>query len=460
MHFVDGLWNDSHQEQQAWCKPDSWAATSSNQLEVSMERIRYFAEECDSMAAFQFFVDDLSCWGDIARSVMQETRDEYGHGCSNFLYAMRSRSLASVANQENRRLLQLCQGLSTSYLTQECDVYIPVRVPSTPSSLPQYRQHDLYHESAVMASALHCSTLPYRISGSTPSCNEFAIGQTDPSSLAALLSGKYSTVPIAALGMSLPCPPLGTTAAEGGDREGQVLYGEDGDDRAPRRALYKMGTHTRITSAVTMTTESFLDTMLVSKQLQQLLHARGREEAGRATSVYDIGGASDDERFAESVVLCGVQRLDSSVRATASSSSSSKDAIAGMDLSLASRALDASLLQEPCRCVRHRAITSQAFPVPIPFPDIFSKSEIVREWNLRGGARQSVPVLTRLAGTKRVGEVLKCIGRDFLSASSNVRGQALLESWGVGKDGREEVSERLQEMESALKDGEALESDD
>jgi Tubulin domain/Misato Segment II tubulin-like domain len=442
IQLVDGLWRQST-EIHGWSRPGGWLGTGADTTrEDASEKIRALAEESDSFAGFQCFVDDLSAWGGIATEVLEEVRDDYGSNRTVMLWALRSSSGSGgtsmqieAANTENRKH-RLLAGLSTAFLSQQCDVYVPMAAPAAHAAFPRvrWRHGDPFHESAILASALDCATLPYRLSSSnssTSSNSEESIGALDLWSLSSMLTGQHNT-PLCALSMALPCPtlPSPTTSSDAAQK---------GDSRARKNHQNDMDREDERKRNICFTAA-----------------AAGLSGAG-------LGGALDQNRFAECLVLRGARTILSSK--SESTTKFSANSTSQMHVSDALRALDTSLLRENgVRCVQHRTVIAQPQPVPLPFPDIFSKDldtfgdasmasqALINEKSddkARGHHVASCPVLTRISGTASFGPVVAELAGQWTSAAGAAQGRAILDSWGIDREQSEDVRERLLDLSRA-----------
>lgn len=174
--LLEGVWQGAG-TLQGWGGAASYFATEERR-EAASDRIRKWAEECDSLGGFQCFVEDLSVWGKAAGHVLQEVRDQYGGARPVVLFALRPSGSATVAShvgshQEatvhaQTRQRRLCEGLSLATLSQQCDLFVPVAPPcgGGAAGLPlmHWQQGNWYHESALCAAAIDSATLPYRLS--------------------------------------------------------------------------------------------------------------------------------------------------------------------------------------------------------------------------------------------------------------------------------------------------------
>lgn len=162
--------------------------------------------------------------------------------------------------------------------------------------------------------------------------------------------------------------------------------------------------------------------------------------AATSVSWEGLGVVGDQNRYAECLVL-----------------QSPRAGGAAVPLSRASGMLDAALMRDdPLRCVRHRVLTAQPLPVPLPFPGLFA-STVTRWGDVGSGAHgagnghhvDSCPILVRLAGSTAIGWEVRRLGQQFASAAGTAHGQAVLDGWGVDRDMREDVHERLASLAQA-----------
>lgn len=400
VHLVDGLWRNSP-DLRAWGRPGGWLSGGGGDgQEEALDRIRALAEESDGVAGFQCFVEDLSAWGGVAAEVLEELRDEYGGGRAVAVWALRS-SAPETTSPADLRLQRLQEGMSTAILGTHCDVFCPIAPPER-SQVLAWRRGDPFHESALLAAALDGATLPYRLVSGGSRVNS-PTGATDFWSLVNLLMGRHSS-PLAALSMALPCPEAVSVSPESQDTRGRPRESSSGSGGG---------------------------------------RAGGSGFAAAAVSLTGggLGAASDRGRFAESVVLRGAR--------------AGGHALTVPD---AAAALDAALGLEGLRCVTHRAVTSSPLPVPLPYPDIFSKR--LNAWgeaverpageDLPGPHHvASSPLLVRMSGSTSFGPVAGALAREWAATAGSAPGQAALEGWGVETDQAEEVTELLRGLAHA-----------
>jgi hypothetical protein len=403
VHLVDGLWRDSP-DLRAWGRPGGWlgGGGGGDGREEALDHIRALAEESDGVAGFQCFVEDLSAWGGVAAEVLEEVRDEYGGGRAVAVWALRS-SAPPTTTPADLRLRRLQEGLSTAVLSGHCDLFAPVAPPEAPGALSAlaWRRGDPFHESALLAAALDGATLPYRLVSGRPGVDA-ATGATDFWSLTNLLQGRHRS-PLVALSMALPCPEAVCASPESQDsrerpRESSRSGGGGG------------GSGGFTTAAVSLTGGG-------------------------------LGAASDRGRFAECVVLRGGRAGGQALPVPA-----------------AAAALDAALGLEGLRCVTHRAVTASPLPVPLPFPDIFSKRLNVWGEAVHRPAGEdlpgphhvaSCPLLVRMSGSTSFGPAAAALAKEWAAAAAMAPGRAALEGWGVEADQVQEVTERLRGLAHA-----------
>ncbi|BDA46653.1 Protein misato homolog 1 [Coccomyxa sp. Obi] len=384
------------------------ALGSDEARENALDRIRCFAEECDSLQGFQYFSDDLSGFGHFSYELLQMMQDDYARS-PVLLFAPRP-SLDETPTQQASasRQRRLSEAVSMARLSEVSSVYVPL---APPVSLPcvRWQPGNVFHASALCATVVDTATLPYRLARTPPHGPlGVPIGACDLHSLAELLATSRQNNLTAAFA-EVPCPdvPEAHAAAAAADaRTGDTL-----------------------SSASPFTMQ-------------------------RAFSWTPGIPADVEERLAESVVLRGAQRGGRPLRADE-----------------AAQALDAALLQEGVRCVRHRCVVPQALPIPLPFPHIFPDSGSGSSHGSRAngitnggnGVRSasshqqrpmdnpaSLPVLSRLCASPAAADVAKTKLERFEGLVSSGAGRATLQGWGYTEDDIAEIRERLESMASAF----------
>ncbi|PRW59896.1 tubulin nucleotide-binding domain [Chlorella sorokiniana] len=411
---------------------DHWR--SEEQREEMMERIRFFAEECDSLQGFQVLADDLSGFGQLAAHVLQELRDDYGSSLPVMLYTLHPQAplyaqpaaAAESAPAEARRQ-RLNEGLSLALLAQQCSTYTVVAPPAAAAALPALRWQpgNAYHTSGLCAAALDTATLPYRLA--TRDGPAGAIGHCDMWGLTHLLTAQYHS-PLAALSLALPCAGLPVDTQR---------LAQQADARLQRGAGSSSASAPAAPAAVAAAAPgSGTNTDPVTSRWL-------------ASLTPGIPAAGDSARFAEAVVLRGPR----------------SSAAAPVELGAAAAALDAALAEERLRCVRQRTLVAQPLAVPLPFPHIFAQG-LSKDGDVLPGAQlggsssgsqdiASCAALTRLAATRAFAPVVAAAARQFRTAAGSAQGQATLEAWGLGREERAEAEEALERLAHAYEEEEA-----
>ncbi|KAL4458321.1 hypothetical protein ABPG75_013186 [Micractinium tetrahymenae] len=389
---------------------------SEEQREEVMERVRFFAEECDQLQGFQVLADDLSGFGQLAAHMLQQVRDEYGSGRPVVLFALRPGAAAAAAaagvapaaadDPAEQRRRRLNEGLSLSLLAPLCSMFVPLAPPApAPGVLPllRWQPGNAFHASALCAAALDTATLPYRLlaSGLSPVA---ATGRSSMWDLCQLLTAQHRS-PLACLSLSLPCPALPADTQQAAQQADARTQHAGGSGGAP--ALAAAGAARASSSGGS--SQPFTTQWL-------------------ASFTCGIPAAGGDGCFAESIVLRGARAAGGAA-----------------ELGAAAEALDASLAAEHHRCVRQRTLAAQPLPVPLPFPHIWARglsesgdipagaagAALLAGGGSRGGQDiASCAALTRLGGTTAFGPAVAAVQRRFSSAAATAQGQAALEGWG------------------------------
>lgn len=204
LHLVEGLWHHGP-GLQGWGQAGG-LAHQAEERDAAAEKIRVLAEEADALSGFQCFIEDLSAWGSVSGQVLQDVRDDYGSGKAVLLFCTRRSTGGEAPQPSDLRRRRMCEALSTSLLSQHCDLYVPVQAPTRYSAFPalRWRQGDLFHESALCGVAVHGATLPYRL----------ATGVADPA-LGKNSRRKSSDVPNTEFGVSaLKFPSVASVQVE------------------------------------------------------------------------------------------------------------------------------------------------------------------------------------------------------------------------------------------------------
>lgn len=376
-----------------------------------MDRIRYWAEECDTFQGFQCLVDDHSGFGQFAADVVSELREDYPTAPALVFPVRAAHAAPSHAETEAKRLWKLNEALSLGVLSPLATLYGPMAPPSGARGLPHlhWQQDRAFHTSALCGAALDSITLPYRLHSPCPTSPlGMATGAASMHDLACLLNGA-AHCSLAAVSAALPCPAL----------PDERHLAEARDLRTRHRAD--------------------------SPSLRQ-----SRLWTRSNTACWSPGmQAPPGQALAESVVLRGARRGG-----------------APLQSHQASDLLDQSLMLEGERCVQARCVVPQAMPVPLPFPGIFQNT-VLRYGDLvepeQHGQRQNgalmngavhsngtshapaevdcTPVLTRLAASP----ACRLPAQQHLRSFEGLARQ-MLHRWGYDRDEQADITEQLHQL--------------
>ena len=388
------------------------------------DRVRFWAEECDSLRGFQLSAEDLSGFGGLAVATIEELRDEYASTPISIF------SLRPPANQQGAdakmeaRVSFLNDALTTSLLAPSADMYVPIaglEPPRVrPSILAGLQPNSRYHAAAVAAACMDTASLPWRVNGSAG-----GVGGAGMRSVARHLSaragGPFAALSAALPARSIPDPYIAARAADekrrktaeaerSGGREAARYSAREDDEEAADRAKAR----------------AMLSDLSDATRLSRRVSDRDDEDADR----------DDAEPMAEVYSLRGAHQLvgDGERGNLATDDGQPTRRATPRD---ALTALDAALRYEAYRVPRHRCVSAAPLPLPLPFPRIFAPS---------GPNPTEVPMLTRLASTSRYGAVLERVNAGWRRASKGAAGKAALRSWGFGEDDVGEVGETLKNM--------------
>ena len=379
--------------------------------EEARDAVRFWAEECDHLRGFQVFAEDLSGFGGVAATVLEELRDEYGTAPVT-LFSLRppsesTRGSSTDARSRASRCALLNDALASSILAPSCDAYVPLGTPDhsrVSKFLPGYRGGDTYHSAAFHAAAIDTATLPWRVSDASG----HSVGGAGMSSVVRHLSARAGG-PFTAMTATTPCDAF--------DDPSVVAARSDSRKRDERRSH---GGNSLLASRV--------NGMFAEEDDKAAME---NARAVLSKQVYFTPGCVDEDAMeptAEVYVARGwrVNGPDDNSR-TAATPSQTRDA------------LDAALRYEAYRAPRLRCAVSAPLPLPLPFPRVFGN----------GGSKNGGPnprecaAMTRLVSTGAYGAVLTSINAGWKRAVRGSAGKAMVRSWGYGDDDLEEVSESL-----------------
>ncbi|EIE19615.1 tubulin nucleotide-binding domain-like protein [Coccomyxa subellipsoidea C-169] len=186
------------------------ALASDEAREDAADRIRGFAEECDSLQArhgFQYFVDDLSGFGHFSYELLQMMQDDYARS-PVLLFALRP-SLEETSAQPASVLRQrrLSEAASMARLSEVSSLHIPI-APSANLPCVRWRPGNVFHASALCASVIDTATLPYRLTRTPrPGPLGVPVGGCHLRSLTELLGTSQANNYTAAFA-AVPCPDV------------------------------------------------------------------------------------------------------------------------------------------------------------------------------------------------------------------------------------------------------------
>ncbi|GAA0166468.1 hypothetical protein LIER_21616 [Lithospermum erythrorhizon] len=171
------------------------------------ERLRFFIEECDHVQGVQLVVDDHGGFAGVAGEFLENIADDYSN-LPVLLFSVRRPGL-KVSNTLQKLSRSLHDAVSFSRLSAYCKLIIPIGLPSLSSSKAsrylRIKDENLYHTSAIYASAFHSVSLPLRMEplGPTKTSND-ASGPLDMNEIAHLLAGQGRQNIVATLDAAIP----------------------------------------------------------------------------------------------------------------------------------------------------------------------------------------------------------------------------------------------------------------
>ncbi|XP_049849617.1 uncharacterized protein LOC126319947 [Schistocerca gregaria] len=139
---------------------------SADQKEKFFESVRIFSEECNRVEGFQLFIDADTAYGAISNQVVVEIQDEYPKASKISYPLMNTKGLSSGRNEaEKKKIRHVNRAVTFSKTQLFSDLVVPIDDTDFSSSLFPELSVDLdsvFHRSALLASAIDSSTLPYR----------------------------------------------------------------------------------------------------------------------------------------------------------------------------------------------------------------------------------------------------------------------------------------------------------
>ena len=170
-----------------------------------MDKLRFLAEECDSLSTIQVFADIHNGFGALACRLAQEIREDYGRGVNLPVWAFAADDEASEQGARAARsdLGESLHRLSVPYVYSQLCEHASLVVPIAPSAARSQRglpfltldRGSQYHSSAVVASAIEAATGFQNELGASMSADEWFFKTTS--------SGRF---PVCELETTLPFP--------------------------------------------------------------------------------------------------------------------------------------------------------------------------------------------------------------------------------------------------------------
>ncbi|KAF3438908.1 hypothetical protein FNV43_RR17183 [Rhamnella rubrinervis] len=210
LYELSGLWTDVQEFDNYGIGKDAF---SGGRGEEMSERLRFFAEECDYMQGFQFFVDDSGGFSAVAADFLESIADEYTK-TPVLLYAVRGPvSHTNLRSQKQTVFRDIHDAVSFSRLSSFCKLIVPVGLPllsrSKAATFLSVKDEEPYHCSAVYAASLHAITLPFRLEHLGPTADSCNIsGSMDVSGVVQMLTGQARQNMVSILDVAMPAPPL------------------------------------------------------------------------------------------------------------------------------------------------------------------------------------------------------------------------------------------------------------
>ncbi|KAK4770011.1 hypothetical protein SAY87_030543 [Trapa incisa] len=184
-----------------------------HQGEEIIERLRFFVEECDHIQGFQFIVDDSGGFSAVAAEFLENIADDYTN-TPVLLYTARDPRSYKKLGQRNEKIFQvLHDAVSFSRLSSLCQLIVPMGLPflstSKACTFLSIEDEKPYHSSAVYASALHSTSIPFRMQYlRQPADPHDVSGAINMNDMVRMLSDNARKNTVAILDISMPAPSL------------------------------------------------------------------------------------------------------------------------------------------------------------------------------------------------------------------------------------------------------------
>lgn len=145
---------------------------SKSLLEDTLERVRYFAEECNYLSSIHLFSDMDGGFGGLTCSLIQELREEFGSAINLPVWGFLEDRTINSSHSLKANLQSLNMPLLYSNLTEFSSQFVPISIESA-AALSPFLDVDVtsdYQTSAVIATAIETATSSMRFSSLDP-CN-------------------------------------------------------------------------------------------------------------------------------------------------------------------------------------------------------------------------------------------------------------------------------------------------
>lgn len=161
----------------------TWNDSIYNLSETVEDRVRFFAEEADSLKGFQLMTDASNAFGGISSKLCNYLRDDYNGQCVLAFPCLPSMYKMDTLNAIGSSSKMLNTALSMHALSENCDLVTPMSLgvdtfPLRNMEVRRFRHFDYdsnlhYHSAAILSCAFDAMTLPWRqLKGSYASPSE------------------------------------------------------------------------------------------------------------------------------------------------------------------------------------------------------------------------------------------------------------------------------------------------
>eukprot|EP00727_Mastigamoeba_balamuthi_P008840 m51a1_g4579 hypothetical protein (482) ;mRNA; f:168673-170681 len=144
----------------------SLIAPDSDEFEEAMDRVRFFAEECDHVVGFQCIADADTGFAGLGSFMLEQIRDEYErkpiitYGVTTVRHTERTAKMIDKEAACEGRAVHAFSSLSTLYVPLSCKHLQASSFPGLEANLGNW-----YHSSALLGMALDTCSFPYSLTG-------------------------------------------------------------------------------------------------------------------------------------------------------------------------------------------------------------------------------------------------------------------------------------------------------